>query len=69
MNVILADSNDLIRIGLRTILSAQPDITISGEAINNEELLEQIGAFGVQKPLVEINFSAVKFLRQFKKPI
>jgi DNA-binding NarL/FixJ family response regulator len=53
MNVILADSNDLIRIGLRTILSAQRDITISGEATNNEELLEQLNSFGASIVIID----------------
>jgi DNA-binding NarL/FixJ family response regulator len=53
MNVIIADSNDLIRIGLRTILSAQRDITISGEAVNNEELLEQLNAFGASVVIID----------------
>jgi hypothetical protein len=38
MNLILADSNDLIRIGLRTILSAERDLVIVGEAQNSTEL-------------------------------
>lgn len=53
MNVILADSNDLIRIGLRTILSAQRDITISGEATNNDELIEQLNSFGASVVIID----------------
>ena len=39
MNLILADSNDLIRIGLRAILSTERAITIVSEAHSGEELL------------------------------
>jgi DNA-binding NarL/FixJ family response regulator len=53
MNVIIADSNDLIRIGLRTILSAQKDILISGEATNNDELIEQLNAFGASVVIID----------------
>jgi DNA-binding NarL/FixJ family response regulator len=53
MNVILADSNDLIRIGLRTILSAQRDFTISGEATNNDELIEQLNSFGASVVIID----------------
>ena len=42
MNLILADSNDLIRIGLRAILSNDKTITIVSEAHNGEELLAQV---------------------------
>ena len=45
MGVVLADSNDLVRAGLRSIITLQTDLPIFGEAINNEELLEQIKSF------------------------
>jgi DNA-binding NarL/FixJ family response regulator len=38
---------------LRTILSAQRDITISGEATNNEELLEQLNSFGASIVIID----------------
>ncbi len=53
MNVIIADSNDLIRIGLRTILEAERDVTIVGEATNNEELLQQLKSFGASTVLID----------------
>ena len=46
MQVILADSNELIRFGLRTILAAQAGISIAGEARNEEELMAQLKNFG-----------------------
>ena len=45
MGVVLADSNDLVRAGLRSIITLQTDLPIVGEAINNEELFEQIKSF------------------------
>ena len=42
MGVILADSNDLMREGMRSILSAQTDLPIISEAINSGELCEQV---------------------------
>ena len=59
MNLILADSNDLIRIGLRTILAAEKDVSIVGEAHSNEELLEQIKSFGTS--LVLIDYTSTGF--------
>jgi DNA-binding NarL/FixJ family response regulator len=53
MELIIADSNDLIRLGLRTILSAERSITIVGEATTNEELLEQIASFGASVILID----------------
>ncbi|MEN9743814.1 MAG: hypothetical protein RLZZ65_1619 [Bacteroidota bacterium] len=59
MQVILADSNELIRLGLRTILTAQPDISIIGEAKNEEELLAQLVNFGAD--VVLLDFTAPGF--------
>ncbi len=59
MQVILADSNELIRFGLRTILAAQAGISIVGEARNEEELLAQLKNFGAD--VVLIDFTAHGF--------
>mgnify|MGYP000719106934 FL=1 len=53
MQVILADSNELIRFGLRTILAAQADISIAGEARNEEELMAQLKNFGADVVLID----------------
>jgi DNA-binding NarL/FixJ family response regulator len=53
VNLILADSNDLIRIGLRTILMAELDVTIVGEARNERELVAQLDAFGASVVLID----------------
>tara|TARA_B100001287_G_C22683164_1_gene531674 strand:- start:2755 stop:3432 length:678 start_codon:yes stop_codon:yes gene_type:complete len=42
MGIILADSNDLIRAGMRSILSMQTDLPIMSEANNSDELFEQV---------------------------
>ena len=57
MNVIIADGNDLIRIGLRTILAAERDISIVGEALNNEGLIAQIKSFGTSLVLIDYTSS------------
>ncbi|MEN9700413.1 MAG: hypothetical protein RLZZ301_1611 [Bacteroidota bacterium] len=59
MEVILADSNDLIRIGLRSILGAVNGITIVGEAKNEQELLDQLQVFGAS--IVLIDYTAPGF--------
>ena len=40
--VLLCDDEMLVRTGLRTILSAQPDIEVLGEAVNGRDALEQL---------------------------
>jgi DNA-binding NarL/FixJ family response regulator len=59
MHVILADSNELIRLGLRTIISSNPACQIVGEARNNEELQAIIKSFG--EAIVLIDFTAPGF--------
>ena len=59
MRLVLADSNDLIRIGLRTILSKDPNAIIVGEAINEQELLNQIISF--DPSLVLIDYTSFGF--------
>jgi len=57
MNLILADSNDLIRIGLRAILSTERAITIVSEAHNGEELLAQVRSFDTSLVLIDYTSS------------
>lgn len=59
MSVIIADSNDIVRIGLRTLLSNDPLIQIVGEAKNSEELLSLISSFETQ--IILIDFTSIGF--------
>lgn len=59
MNLILADSNDIIRIGLRTILNSQKDIEIVGEAKDNHDLMELISSF--ETDIVLIDYTSLGF--------
>jgi DNA-binding NarL/FixJ family response regulator len=59
MKIILADSNELIRIGMRTVLSSQPNIEIVGEATSNDELLSLLKNFG--SDLVLIDYTSFGF--------
>jgi DNA-binding NarL/FixJ family response regulator len=53
MKLILADSNEIIRIGLRTLLSTERNIQIVGEARTNEELIALNKAFDANIILVD----------------
>ena len=59
MNMILADSNDIVHIGLRTILASDRRINIVGEARSNEELKEQLKNFDCD--IVIIDYTAPGF--------
>lgn len=59
MHIILADSNELIRLGLRAIIGSNSSWKIVGEARNNEELHEIIESFG--EAVVLIDYSASGF--------
>jgi len=53
MRIILADSNDLVRVGMRTVLSAKGNIEIVGEARSSAELKEQLKSFSVDVVLID----------------
>jgi DNA-binding NarL/FixJ family response regulator len=53
VNLILADSNQLIRLGLRTILNSQKEIQIVGEAKDNAELKDLIKNFDTDIVLID----------------
>ncbi len=53
MHIILADSNDLVRVGMRTILSSQNTFKIVGEARNKEELIQIVKNFGAAVILID----------------
>ncbi len=53
MHLVIADSNDLVRLGLRTILSSKSALKIVGEARDNDELIEQIAAFEVSIVIID----------------
>lgn len=52
VNLVLAESNELIRIGLRTVFK-QSDITIVGEAECSEELIDQVKSFHPDAVLID----------------
>jgi DNA-binding NarL/FixJ family response regulator len=59
MKLIIADSNELIRIGLGTVFSSHPDLELLAEASTNEELLEQLACF--PPDIVLIDFASNGF--------
>ncbi len=52
-SLIIADSNPLIRLGLRTIVINQVGATVVGEACNNTELIEQCRSFPPNVVLID----------------
>lgn len=59
IKVLIADTSELIRIGLKTILSRQDNIELVGEAINRTELKDKIVRF--QPDVVLIDYSNPAF--------
>jgi DNA-binding NarL/FixJ family response regulator len=53
VHVILADSNDLVRVGIRTILNSHGGFKIVGEAKENQELINQVKNFGASVVLID----------------
>jgi len=59
MKIVLADSNELMRVGLRTVLKTISNVQIIGEARDSEELLNQISDFDVN--LVIVDYTSTGF--------
>ncbi len=59
MKLIIADINELIKIGLRTILQQEDNIDIVGEAKSSEELVELTNSF--EADIVLIDYTAEGF--------
>lgn len=59
MKLIIADSNDIVRIGLRTILSTDKSNEVIGEARSANELIQQVANFDVD--IVLIDYTAPGF--------
>lgn len=59
MRLIIADSNDLVRAGLRSILSLQKDIEVVGDARGKDELFEMLHSF--ETDVVAIDYTADGF--------
>ncbi|MDO7613981.1 MAG: response regulator transcription factor [Crocinitomicaceae bacterium] len=74
MSIIIADSNDLTRVGLRSILSTQTSISIVGEASDGNELMNQLNSFDVSMVLIDytspgFTIDTISEISSFKKEI
>mgnify|MGYP001174801763 FL=1 len=59
MNIVIADSNELVRLGIRTAMKNDANVEIVGEACSSEELLEIIANFGAD--VIVIDYTADGF--------
>jgi DNA-binding NarL/FixJ family response regulator len=59
MRLVLADSNEIVRIGLRTVLSSERNIEIIGEAKSSTELMELVRSFPTD--IVMIDYTSTNF--------
>lgn len=53
MKVVLADSSDLMRLGIRSLLKTELDVEIVGEVHDGDELLELVRSFEVDLIIVD----------------
>lgn len=59
MNLVLADSNELVRLGIRVLINTELDVNIVGEASTSSELLDLIESFEVD--VILMDFTAKGF--------
>ncbi|MDD2983389.1 MAG: response regulator transcription factor [Crocinitomicaceae bacterium] len=53
MKIILADSNELVRVGMRTVLNNESNIEIVGEATSSDVLFSLVANFGTDIVLID----------------
>lgn len=53
MKVIIADSNDIVRVGLRSILASDSIVEIVGEALSSQQFLDQLKSFDADVALLD----------------
>ncbi len=59
MRIVIADGNNLMRIGLRTVLNTLPIVKVVGEAKSSEELMECVKSF--EADVVVIDYTSENF--------
>lgn len=59
MKLVIADSNDLVRVGLRSVISSKLNVDVVGEAKSNEELTDIVRSFDTD--VILIDFTAPGF--------
>lgn len=59
MRVVIADGNNLMRIGLRTVLNTLPQVKVIGEAKSSEELMECVKNF--ESDVIVIDYTSENF--------
>jgi two-component system, NarL family, response regulator NreC len=60
ITVLVCDDHQLFREGVKTVLSTQPDIEVTGEAANGEEAVEQAILLDPDMVLMDISMPLVK---------
>lgn len=58
IRILLADDHEIVRLGLRAVLEAEPDITIVGEAATAEEAVAAAQRGGIDLILMDLRFGA-----------
>lgn len=59
MRIVIADGNNLMRIGLRTVLNTLPQVKVIGEAKSSEELMECVKNF--ESDVIVIDYTSENF--------
>jgi len=67
IRVLIADDHDLIRQGLRRIISFEEDMDIVGEAINGVKVLDMLGFTAPDVVLLDLNMPLMNGIETLKK--
>ena len=59
IRILIADDHPIFRYGMRTLLTAMPDMTVVGEAVTGEEAIQLTGALTPDLVLMDINMPGI----------
>ncbi len=69
IKIIIADDHEIVRAGLKQIMSEDPELTVAGEAVDGQELLEEVRKEDFDVILLDIKMpgrSGLDILKQLK---
>lgn len=67
VRVVIADDHPVFRFGLRTLLKADPDMEVVGEATNGEEAIAQASQFTPDVILMDLNMPGMNGIEAIRR--
>jgi DNA-binding NarL/FixJ family response regulator len=67
IRVVLADDQDLVRVGLRALIDREPDMEVAGEAANGQQALDAIRTTGADVVVMDVRMPVLDGLEATRR--